>query len=125
MRAASHRSGFSFVEALIAMVVLSTVAAAALPALFNFTKALQSNLPAMNVARGNLERFYEYVREDWRTMAGLPISLTTPGPQPLILTLGGTTYTTTYAVNNGTGLMIDANGDGQEDYRRIQMMVSW
>ena len=126
MKKPFDRLGFTIFEILVAMILLSAISAAALSSFSSSAKIVQSsNNTATNIARGYLERFYEYVREDWRATAGLPVSLSAPGPQGLTQTLDGVTYTTNYAVNDGSSVPIDVAGDGLEDYRKVKMTVSW
>ena len=121
------RRGFTLMEILVAMTLLSAVAAIAMSSFSNSTKVVPSNAnTAFNVARGYLEQFYEYVREDWRPNNNIPLALSgslLPSANPQAL--NGVTYTTTHRVNNSSGAMIDANGDGQEDYRKIDVTVTW
>ena len=120
--------GFTLTELLAAVVLMSTVAVVVLSSFSSITKIVRpQNNVAVNIARGHLERFYEYVREDaaYYYNAGTPISYNAPGPQPLTQTLDGVVYTTTYVVNNGSSTAIDVNGDGQEDYRKVKLTVSW
>ena len=121
MRNQIGRSGFTVMEILVAMVLLAAVAASALS---SFTSATRITQPrsgiAQNIARGYLEQFYEYVRQDqYAAATPTPIS-TPPAPPPLTQTLDGTTYTTAYTVTAA-----EQNGDAQEDYRRVRMTVSW
>ncbi len=116
-------------EILIAMVLLSVVGAIALSSFSNTGKMTQVNDNiAMNIARGYLEQLYEYVREDYRSLSGIPLAVNSPrfppspanAAQPATQTLDGVTYTTNYTVTS-----VDPNGDGQEDYRRVTMTVTW
>ncbi len=112
-------------ELLIAMLLLAIVGSLTL---FAFTSSEQINKPGSSVAynfgRGLIEQFYERVRQDQWGTAGLPLSTVTPGPQGLTKTLNGATYTANYTVNNGAGAL-DANADGQEDFRKVRMTVTW
>lgn len=123
------QNGFTFVEIIVAMTLLATIGALSISAFTSSTKITQSkhNI-AMNIARGYIESFYENVRQDWRDSgvdATKPIYYLNPGPQPLTTVLDGVTYTTTYRINRLTGVARDINGDGKEDYRIIDMQVSW
>ena len=124
----SRQKGFSLIEVLVAMVLLAGVGGAMI---FGFSSAGQSVRSdygiAYNVARGQLEQMYERVRQDTWANASLPLSRQTVPARPAIApkSLNGKTFTTTYSVNNDSNASIDANGDGQEDYRLVQMTVNW
>ena len=129
MRARSACFGFTLMEILIAMILLSLVGAVALSALSSSARITQpKNNVAMNIARGYLEELYEYVRADWSGNNNSPLALTgstlPPGP-PVPQVLDGVTYTTAYQVNPPTGAIIDLDGDSQEDYRKVTMTVTW
>ena len=106
-------------EILVAMLLLAGVSAVTFYAFSSSTQIVDnwSNV-AYNFGRGHLEEFYERVRQDQWAAVGLPLSTAAPGPQPLVTTLNGVTYTATYAVTS-----VDLDGDAQEDYRRVTMMV--
>ena len=127
MKKQQGRSGFTLMEILVAMILLSVVATSALSSFSSSTKVVQSkNNTALNLVRGYLEQLNEYVREDWRTNNGIPLALNgATMPSANVQVLDGVTYTTAYAVNNNSGAILDANGDGQEDYRKVRMTVTW
>lgn len=115
------------VEILVAMVLLAAVGATALSFFSSSTQIVRSSrATALNIARGYLEQLYEYVGRDKYAQSGIPLSLNGATlPSAGTQTLDGTVYTTTYTVNNGTATPLDQNGDGQEDYRRVNLTVSW
>lgn len=127
------RAGFTLMEILVAMTLLSVVAAIGLSSFSSATKVVPSRSnTAFNIARKYFEQFYEYVREDnaFYYDPGTPLAIVNPGPQGVTQTLDGVAYTTTYVVNPlpngvGSGVAIDVNGDGKEDYRRVTMTVTW
>lgn len=125
----SRYAGFTIVEILVAIVLLGFVGAIVFSSFSSSAKLAQPNdaNTAMNVARGYLESFYEYVREDsnYYYNPGTPIATTAPGPQARTQNLDGVTYTANYTVNNNTSTIVDTNGDGKEDYRKVKMTVSW
>ncbi len=118
--------GFTYTEIIVALLLLAGFGAAALSS-FSSASRMVRNDPniAYNFARGLMERLPEHVRQDTWSLAGLPLSLSGPGPQNIASTLGGQTYTATYQVNGGSGVPIDRNADGKEDYRTVKMTVSW
>ena len=122
------RAGFTLMEIIIAMALL----AAAGTTMFRvFTSVAQVSLSksdtAYNLASQNLALLYEAVRQDWWPNANRPLSLQagTAIPQPPAETVDGTTFNASYTVNNNSGVLIDGNADGDEDYRRVTMTVSW
>ena len=112
-----YHSGFTMMEILVAMSLLTVVAATAFSSFSSSTMISHSNSnTALNVARGYLEQLYEYVRQDTFGNANAPLALTGPTtPTANTQVLDGVTYTTTYTVNGNSGAIVDANGDGQED----------
>jgi prepilin-type N-terminal cleavage/methylation domain-containing protein len=121
--------GFSLMEVLVAMVLLGAVGAATMHAFSSSVGVVAQNDAgvAYNVARGRLEQFLEYVRQDQWSTAALPLSRQTAPARPAIpnKVLNGDTFVTTYAVNNDSDQPIDQNADGVEDYRRVTMTVTW
>ena len=111
-------------EILVAMVLLATVGAVSLSLFSSSTQVVQTNRnTAINIARGYLEIFYQYVYVG-TTQPTLP----TPNPLsippvpggPFTDTVDGVTYTTNYTVDT-----VNINGDSIEDYRKVTMTVSW
>jgi prepilin-type N-terminal cleavage/methylation domain-containing protein len=121
--------GFSLMEVMVAMVLLAAVGGVVMR---SFTSSVQVTSPdtgvAYNFGRGVLEQFHERVRADQWASPANPLALL-PGGRPAIpsnpKTLNGNTYTASYTVSGDTGLAIDTNGDGEEDYRRVVLAVSW
>ena len=114
--------GFTFMEVLIAMILLAVVGAMSFSSLSSTAKVTQtsgSNV-ALNVGRGVLETLYEAVRNDWWPNANRPLSIANPGAQFGNITLNGVTYARPY-----TTASIDVNGDATEDYRRATVTVCW
>jgi len=122
------RKGFSLIEVLVAMVLLAGVGGSMIYAFSSSGQVTQSDHGvAYNIARGQLEQLFERVRQDTWPNAALPLSLQTAPARPAIApkSLNGKTFTPTYTVNNDSSAVVDVNGDGQEDYRRVRMNVSW
>ncbi len=125
-------AGFSLVEIIIAMLILTGVGAMTMSAFVSSAKTTQpgANI-GYNFGRGIFEKMYEFVRQDQWAAASLPLSLATPGtggpftPQGSTTTLNGKTYTAAYTVNGNSGTAIDSNSDGKEDFRRVRMTVTW
>ncbi len=120
-------AGFSLVEIILAMVILSGVGAMTMSA---FVSSIESTQPdssvAYNFGRGILEKMHEFVRQDQWATSSLPLSTTTPGtagpftPQGSTKALNGKTYTATYTVTTQ-----DLNVNAQEDLRKVQMTITW
>lgn len=127
MRTLADSHGFTLMEILIAMMLIAAVGVASMYAFASTAQVTQNDENvAYNVGRGYMEQFYERVRQDQWGTGGLPLSLTNIGRPPIVSkTLNGDTYQPTYTVNGNTQVMLDANGDGEEDYRRVQMTVTW
>lgn len=126
MRLARH--GFSLIEVLVAMVLLAGVGGAMIYAFSSTTQVAQSDYGiAYNIARGQIEQLAERVRQDTWGTAGLPLALQNVPARPAIApkSLNGDTFTSTYTVNSNSGVAVDQNADGEEDFRRVTMTVSW
>ena len=123
---AKRPNGFTLMEVLVAMILLASVAAVSL---YSFSSAATVTQPgsgaAYNFGRGLFEQMLERVRQDQWGTASLPLSVSTPGPQALTKSLNGKTYTANYTVNSASGTALDANADGQEDFRKVKMTVTW
>ena len=106
-------------EVIVAMVLLASVGAITMHA-FSTSVRVSSNTDnvACNFGRGLLEQVYERVRQDQWNAVGWPLS--PPGPAPQTTTLNGTLYRAVWTVTP-----MNPDGDGQEDYRRVQMKVCW
>ena len=122
------------IEILVAMVLLGAISGIAFSAFSSSTKISNPyRNVALGMARSYLDSFYEYVRADQSASSGLPLSVTgaaLPASLPPSQNYYGKTFTVTHVVNPnaggvGTGLPIDANGDGRQDFRRVKMTVSW
>ena len=115
-----RHSGFTLMEIMVAMTLLSVVGATALSSFSSTTKVVQSkDNTALNIARGYLEAMHEYVRQDTWGNSNAPLAVTNPtlpGANPQ--TLDATSYNTAYTVD------VDPNGNGA-DYRRTRMTVTW
>ena len=122
--------GFTLMEVLVAMLLLVGVAGMVMPA---FTSSVKISKPAAGVAynfgRGLLEQMYEFVRQDWWFTPGYPLDPGAPGtvdpgsgfvPQNSSLTANNKIYTATYTVTP-----VDKNGDTNEDFRKVDMTVTW
>lgn len=123
----NNNSGFSLIEIVIALVILTGVGAMTMS---SFVSSVETSRPdssiGYNFGRGIMEKMYEFVRQDQWATANLPISVTSPGtggpftPQGSVTSLNGNNYTATYTVNS-----VDSNFNGQEDYRRVRMTITW
>ena len=115
-------SGFTLAEIVIAMTL---IAALAVPILGSFSSANQmvhtQYHTASNLARQEMEKLYEAVRQDWWATASKPLSVTTPS-QPASVVLDGKTFTFTSTV---TSMDVNVPPDGKEDYRKVKMTVTW
>ena len=119
-------SGFTILEIIIATTLLAVVGSTILAAFTNsavLTKG-QDHV-AYNLARQKLENLYESVRGDWWDISSKPLSLTAPDEDLAAVKLDGRSYLAVYKVNNASGVPIDINGDGNEDYRKVEMTVQW
>ncbi len=126
MRPLRNRSGFTIIEIIIATTVLAVVGSTIFAAFTSsavLTKGQQH--VAYNLARQSIENLYESVRGDWWDVPSEPLSLVDPGMQPSPLTLQGTKFTRSYTVNGANSIPIDINGDGEEDYRKVEITVQW
>jgi hypothetical protein len=116
--------GFSLVEIIVAMVLLVGLGIVAISSFSSSAKVVNTDLNiAYDFARGLMERMPEQVRQDTWATAGLPLSLSAPGPQNVTSVVNGQTFTAAYQVNAGSGAPLDVNADGQEDYRKVKMTV--
>ena len=137
MRKTLNELGFTMMEILVAMVLLAAISSAAFSA---FSNSVQVSQPyrnvALNIARSYLDCFYEYVRDDYYPMSGLPLSINSavlPGSLPDTMSFYGKSFHVKFAVNpdasgGSSGVIINANaasGDVREDYRRVTMTVTW
>ena len=122
-----NAKGFTLMEIMVAMVLLASVASMAFSSFASSQKVIQNqDSLAYFVARWHLDRFYEFVRQDqYAPDTPSPLSLNgRPAPANVVL---DTTYTAAYTLNNSAGAAakIDANGNGQEDYRTVNLVISW
>lgn len=122
--------GFTLVEILVALVLLAGLGIASLNVFSSSARIVNTDQNvAYNFARGMVERMAEQVRIDTWGTDSLPLSRTTPGPQNIPSTINGQTLTATYQINrapsSGTAPMRDQDGDGVEDYRIVDMTVTW
>lgn len=94
------------------------------------------NNMAYNFARARAEMLWREVRQDSWDSGELAANHVEVGPKTPATdfrddTLNGVDYWRWYRVNNdadeadSTQLRIDQNGDGQEDYRRVEVTVLW
>jgi len=122
--------GFTLTEILVSLVLLTGVGAVSLSSFSSLTKMINTDQSvAYDFGRGLIERMWEEVRQDTWTVAGEPLSLTSPSLSNTTSTINGKTLTATYQINgvpsNQVATPIDLNGDGIEDYRKVKMTVSW
>ena len=115
-------SGFSLIEILVAMVLLVAVSGLAFSAFSSSAKVQQTpNNVAANVSRGIIEQLREFVRAN--PVAGNPLAVgaySTGSGLATSISLNGTTFSPTYNV-----VSVDINGDGIEDYRKVDTRVQW
>ena len=130
----NKRGGFSMMEILVSMVLLGAVGAVTISAFTSSVRVTGNDTGvAFNVGRGEMEKFFEFVRQDQWADTGRKLSVASAPARPAIAdrALNTETYATTYTVNdmdnngNDDNAIIDANGDGQEDYRKVKMTVTW
>lgn len=122
--------GFTLVEILVALVLLAGLGIASLNIFSSSARIVNTDQNvAYNFARGMVERMAEQVRIDTWATDSLPLSRTTPGPQNIASNINGQTLTATYQINrapsNGTAPIRDQDNDGVEDYRIVDMTVTW
>lgn len=112
-------------EILVAMVLLVGGVVAIMSSFVSSARLTNNNYgPAYNYGRGLMEQMKEEVQQNTWNAAGRPLSLTAPAQFPTT-NINGVPCTSNYAVNpNNPGTMIDANGDGEEDYRVVRMGVA-
>jgi prepilin-type N-terminal cleavage/methylation domain-containing protein len=121
--------GFSLMEVMVAMVLLAAVGGTVMVAFTSSTQVVSSDTGvAYNFARGIMEQFQERVVTNWDA-AGNPLALL-PANRPAIpnnpKSLNGDTFTAAYTVNTNDGVTrIDNNGDGDEDFKRVNLTVTW
>ncbi len=113
-----NESGFTFIEILVAAVLMTTVAAGLLRAFVTargLTPAQVARSANNYLATQKLEDLHEAVRQDWWNESNRPL---TPGTtvEPAVAADGSmhTRTTTVGAVNNGQG----------SDYRSIEVTVT-
>ncbi len=118
--------GFTLIEISVAMTLLVGMSVLSISSFTSSAKIVNGDQNiAFNFARGLMERLPEQVRQDTWTQPNLPLSLSSPGPQNITSPVNGQTYSAAYQVNNGSGAALDVNADGQEDYRKVTMTVTW
>lgn len=113
----SERAGFTLVEVIIAMLLVTTVGASVLMAFVNASRwASPSGLTALYDARGNLDQLNEAVRNDTWNLASNDLSV---GTHSSTVTIDGRTYTRNYVVTSvPLGGVTDA-------YRKVVATNSW
>ncbi|HTL69852.1 MAG TPA: hypothetical protein VL404_01030 [Candidatus Eisenbacteria bacterium] len=116
---ASNENGFTLLEVTLAALLLVGVIAGLFGSFVSANRWIQpQNNVGYNVARERLEWLYEAVRQDWWNSGGRPLSAGTYSEGAFAY--DGVNYTRSYTVTS-----VDANGDATEDYRRVQVTVSW
>ena len=120
-------AGFSLVEIVIALVILTGVGSMTMS---SFVSTAETTKPdasvGYNFGRGIMEKMYEFVRQDQWATNNLPLSVVGAGtggpfiPQGSTKALNGNIYTATYDVTS-----VDSNANGQEDFRRVRMAITW
>lgn len=116
------KRGFTLVEVVVAMVVLSTVAVGLLRVGISARQAAPVQMDrsgAENIARTLLESLYESVRQDRWTLANQPLSVGTSQGAAQNVVVNGKTYVLSYTVS---GVNLSGDGGGQ-DYRKVDVVV--
>ena len=117
----SSQKGFSLLEVMIATVLLATVSIGLLSIFASSRKVLdpERNI-AHNSVRDKLAALYIEVKDStWNNASNLLYPTSSSG------------VTTSESLNNvnyqstKTVASVDADGDGQEDYRKVQVANSW
>ncbi len=116
------KKGFTLIEVVVAMVVLSTVAVALLRVGISARQATPVQMDragAENIARMKLESLYESVRQDQWNVADQPLSVGTSQGSPQNVVVNGKTYILSYTVSS-----VNLSGDGGgQDYRKVDVLV--
>ena len=112
--------GFTLVEILMAMMLLGVTGVSTLRA-FSNASALTDTAenPAYYLASQHLANLSEAVRQDWWPNNGNPLSLV-GAPGPAAETVSGRLYTPVSTIATS-----ELNGDADEDFRRVRVVVSW
>ena len=122
-------TGFTLIEILVAMVLLVGGMVAVMSSFASSSKLANNNYgPAYNYGRGLMEQMKESVSADPAlSVPGARLSITNPAQFPAT-NINGAPCTSIYAVNpdnlNDPNGIVDANLDGQEDYRVVRMAVT-
>ena len=116
---AFNERGFTLLEIGIATLLLVGMIAGLFGAFVSANHWIQpQNNTGYNLARERLEQLAEAVRHDWWSLGGRPLSA---GAHPEgVFTYDGVNYNRDYTVTS-----VDANGDTVEDYRRVEVTVTW
>ena len=112
-----NKAGFTIIEIIVAMLLITTVSAVALTSFVSASRwASPSELVAIYDARGKLDQLYESVRQDTWNAGGNALSL---GTHTATVNIDGRSYTRTYVV---TSVSLGGNADA---YRKVVVTDSW
>ena len=115
-----RNSGMSLMEVLIAMFLLTTVGMTVLNVFSSAGGLVRTQRhTAFNIARQELEKLPEAVRQDWWGDVARPLG--TAHADPGAVTVNATSFDPSYTVTSSG----DQDGDGIEDYRQVEMSVTW
>ena len=114
------QGGFSLLEIMAALLLLGILSGVFFNA-FTTIKSVPAGpkVKAYNLARQELEFLYESVRDDTWGSVNNHLNVNHNYVPPAI-TLDGTSFLPAYVAT-----AIDRDGDGQEDYRKVEMTVTW
>ena len=125
----SNSKGFGLVEVLLAATMLSVIGALLLRAgvsAHSITPHQMDRTGGANIARTQIEVFYESVRQDWWDPVANPTRPLTPTAGYVVDTADATTgvsYTPRHRVSAVT-LTGDTGGNVAPDYRRVDVKVA-
>ena len=117
-----NQKGFTLVEVIVAMLLLSTLAVGLLRASISahmMTPAQVDRATLMNLAQARIETLYESVRQDWWNVADTALIPGTRAGDPQNVIVGGKTFSVSYTIS-----AVNLSGDGGgQDYRKIHVVV--